>query len=233
MMDMAEEYAVADDADVSFFEDSIVLGNIDISNNVENTPAPLDTLRLDHLNENASFASISRSSQLTSVSRVNSNLSSSETSHMPKRRKTDPVWDYIDEVSSKCYCRLCRKEYLKEMGITTIKTHFKLKHPEKWNEVFAQTVQFPVVEPYGKKDSAKVARLMQRLTRWIITDQQAFSVVEHQDFRAFIAELDPRFQLPTRQTVSENITKAYNQQQENVRALFSKTTHKFALTTDA
>ena len=155
---MAEEYAVADDADVSFFEDSIALGNISISNDAESTLAPPDMLGLNCPNKNASLASISRSSQLTSVSRVTSGLSSLETtSHTPKQRKTDPVWEYIDEVGGKRYCRLCRKEYSKETGITTIKTHFKLKHPEKWNEVFEQTVQFPVIEPYSKKDSASYA----------------------------------------------------------------------------
>src|SRR5688572_20768229 len=48
---------------------------------------------------------------------------------MTKRRRIDPVWDFIDEIDNKRYCKLCRKEYSKETGITTIKGHFKRDHP--------------------------------------------------------------------------------------------------------
>ena len=60
-------------------------------------------------------------------------------------------------------------------------------------------VQANPIKPYGKNDEEQVAYLIELLVRWIITDQQAFSVVESADFHAFIAALDQRFQLPTRQ----------------------------------
>jgi len=41
--------------------------------------------------------------------------------HMPKRQKIDPVWDFIDEINNMRYCKLCCKEYPKEIEITTIK----------------------------------------------------------------------------------------------------------------
>ena len=51
----------------------------------------------------------------------------------------------------KRYRKLCRKEYSKETGITTIKV------------------------------------------RWIIINQQPFSIIKNADFRAFIAVLDQQF----------------------------------------
>jgi hypothetical protein len=146
------------------------------------------------------------------------------TKHIPKRRRTDPVWDFIDEIDNKRCCKLCHKEYSKETGITTIKGHFKRDHPE-----FLQTNP---IEPYGKKDEDKVMFLIELLVRWIITDQRAFSVVENADFCAFIAALDQRFKLPTRQAISESILDLYSYQKEMVHTLLTTMTNKFAITTD-
>ena len=55
---------------------------------------------------------------------------------------------------------------------------------------------------------------MNYLIKWIIMDQQAFSLVENNDFQLFVNALDPRFQLPSRQLISESILKLYNHQQE-------------------
>jgi len=74
---------------------------------------------------------------------------------------------------------------------------------------------------------------MNCLIKWIITDQQAFSLVENDDFQLFINALDPRFQLPLRQLISESIIKLYNSQREILCNFFEKTQHKFSITTDA
>ena len=119
--------------------------------------------------------------------------------YTPKRRKIDPAWDFINEINNKRYCKICNKEYSKETGLTTIKGHSKFGN--------SQTNH---VEPYGKKDEKKVEHLIELLIQWIITDQQAFSVVDNADFLAFIAALDQRFQLPTRQAIAESILDLYN-----------------------
>ncbi|PKK73895.1 hypothetical protein RhiirC2_847256 [Rhizophagus irregularis] len=55
--------------------------------------------------------------------------SKSITKHMPKRRKIDPVWDFIDDTdNNKWSCKLCHKEYSKATGITmqTLKLQYHL-----------------------------------------------------------------------------------------------------------
>src|SRR2546429_467146 len=89
------------------------------------------------------------------------------------------------------------------------------------------------IDPYGKKDEEKVAHRIELLIQWIITDQQAFSVVESEDFHEFITALNQRFQLPTRQAISENILDLYNYQKEMLYAILVTTQNKFAITTDA
>jgi hypothetical protein len=144
----------------------------------------------------------------------------------PKRRKTDPVWAFIDDINNKHTCKLCHKEYSKGTGITTIKGHFKHDHSD------VPFLQTDLIEPYGKKDEEKVMHLIELLIRWIITDQQAFSVVENEDFCAFIKELDQKFRLPTRQSISESIIDLYNNQKQMLRTFLMTMQNKFTITTN-
>jgi len=146
--------------------------------------------------------------------------------HTQKRRKIDPIWDFINEIDNKRYCKLCNKEYSRETGLTTIKGHFNRDHP---NLAISQTNH---IEPYGKKDKDKVEYLIELLIRWIITDQQAFSVVENTDFLTFITALDQRFQLPTRQSISESMLDLYDYQKKMLHTFLNTTQNKFAITTD-
>ena len=153
------------------------------------------------------------------------------TNCLPKRRKTDPLWHLLDEVGNKRYCQLCHKDYSIETGLTTIKAHFKREHQSKFNEIYTNQTSQIHIEPYAEKDENRM-QIMNYLIKWIITDQQAFSLVENDDFQLFINALDPRFQLPSRQFIYESITKIYDQKREKLYNFFEMTQHKFAITTD-
>ena len=85
-MDMAEEYALASGAEMSFFEDSSMYKNTIIDNNTKNTEAAQDELDVGCATENISLVSSSHSSRLTSVSRNASGLEVlMTTSYKPKR----------------------------------------------------------------------------------------------------------------------------------------------------
>src|SRR5256885_5465016 len=109
------------------------------------------------------------------------------TNRLPKR-KTDPLWNLLDEIDNKRYCQLCRKDYSIETGLTTIKAHFKCDHPSKFDEIFTNNTQ---IKPYGEKSENSI-QIMNYLIKWIITDQQAFFLVENDDFQLFVNALDPR-----------------------------------------
>lgn len=88
------------------------------------------------------------------------------------------------------------------------------------------------VEPYGSRDERKVKRLNGLLIRWIICDQQAFQVVENEDFRKLILALDPRFKVPSRQTISDHILRIYEQERAQLCSFFQNFDRKVAMTVD-
>jgi len=91
-------------------------------------------------------------------------------------------------------------------------------------------IQISSIEHYSKNDEEKDAFLIELLIQWIITDQQAFLVIENADFCVFIAALDQWFQLPTIQTISESIL---DLSKRNALYFFLATMqNKFAITTD-
>ena len=57
------------------------------------------------------------------------------TNHPPKRLKKDPYWDEITETGDKRHCKLCNKAYSLDTGLSTIKSHFKHNHVERYNEL--------------------------------------------------------------------------------------------------
>ena len=119
-----------------------------------------------------------------------------------------------------------------KFAIRSIQKKQELHQPKGISNVIIQILHLYNNPPYGKNEEEKVACLIELLIRWIIKDQQAFSVVENADFCEFIAALDQRFQLPTRQLISQSILNLYNDQKEMLHILLSTMPNKFAITTD-
>ncbi|CAG8818321.1 20874_t:CDS:1, partial [Cetraspora pellucida] len=63
--------------------------------------------------------------------------------------------------------------------------HFKHNHPDRWDELI-KIVNKTNIKPYN---ADKILQINQSLVKWIITDQQAFLIVENKDFQLFITEL--------------------------------------------
>ncbi|CAG8806999.1 3671_t:CDS:2, partial [Gigaspora rosea] len=80
------------------------------------------------------------------------------------------------------FCKLCRTRYSKTTGISTIKWHFQNRHKENYDRIQQSTLLMQNVKPYGSRNERKVKQLNGLLIRWIICDQQAFQVVENDDF---------------------------------------------------
>ncbi|PKY19045.1 hypothetical protein RhiirB3_383802 [Rhizophagus irregularis] len=130
-----------------------------------------------------------------------------------KSRICHPVWQYLSRNvdNTSIICNLCQQKYSSKTGISTIKEHFMTNHKDEWTMIEQQQTN-KSVEPYGKKDMKRIIHFNSLLFRWIICDQQSFSVVENDDFIAFITTLDPRYKLPSRQTVSIKIQEIYESQ---------------------
>ncbi len=144
-----------------------------------------------------------------------------------------PIWQYLswNEDRTSITCNLCQQRYSHTMGISTIKGHFTIYHKDEWMRIKQQQT-IKSIEPYGKKDIDKILHFNSLLFRWIICDQQSFSIVENEDFIAFITILDPRYKLPSRQIVSTKIQWIYERQCELLKIYFNNLGSKAALTTD-
>ncbi|CAG8618834.1 9563_t:CDS:2, partial [Gigaspora rosea] len=97
------------------------------------------------------------------------------------------------------------EEQLKLLESAQSKRHFQNRHKENYDRIQQSTLLMQNVEPYESRDERKVKRLNGLLIRWIICDQQAFQVVENNDFCKLISALDPRFRVPTRQTIFDHV----------------------------
>ncbi|CAB4444399.1 unnamed protein product [Rhizophagus irregularis] len=123
-----------------------------------------------------------------------------------KSRICHPVWQYLSRNvdNTSIICNLCQQKYSSKTGISTIKGHFMTNHKDEWTMIEQQQTN-KSVEPY---------------------------VVENDDFIAFITTLDPRYKLPSRQTVSIKIQEIYESQCKILKTYFSKLSSKVAITTD-
>lgn len=75
------------------------------------------------------------------------------------------------------------------------------KKPRTEQLTLEETTQRSLKYP---KDSQKQKMLTEKLTSMIVKDMQPFSVVENDGFRDFVNALDPRFNIPSRMTLSKN-----------------------------
>ena len=186
--------------------------------------------------ENVDDVQILTSTASTSSSTSSSTLSST-TNSTTLSKKTKPqhnIRKYLynfDNGSSQC--ELCRVIFSKNTGVSTIKRHFENKHNDTYQKQLCQTtLNFEITNPY-KKDDPKLKTLNDKLLKWIIFEQQSFDVVEEEFFVELVAELNPQYKLPCRQSISTWVNSFYEQQKEVVKQMFNEFPNKVSLTTDA
>src|ERR1044071_1905887 len=68
--------------------------------------------------------------------------------------------------------------------------------------------------------------------QWISVNLQPFSIVEQTEFQQFIYALDPRYIIPCRQTIKQEVDTLFLQRRNNIQLEINNFTTKFALTTD-
>ncbi|CAB4438458.1 unnamed protein product [Rhizophagus irregularis] len=67
---------------------------------------------------------------------------------------------------------------------------------------------------------------------YVTVDLQPFTVVEQEQFQELIYTLDPRYILPCRQTLKEEVNSLFLQRRANVKSEIDNLTSKISLTTD-
>jgi len=144
--------------------------------------------------------------------------------------KSHPVQKFLKFDNNKTLCSFCPASFSKSTGISTIKRHFERHHEEVYNQI--KKVAQDII-PYTEEEHERVEEINNSLFGWIISDQQPFNVVENEEFKNLFFVLDPRYKLPTRQTVSHRIEEIFSKQKIFICDMLFSLEQKMSITTDA
>lgn len=142
------------------------------------------------------------------------------------------VWEFFqrvkndDNVVLSINCQLCEAVYGISTSTTTLRRHLLGTHSTIYTLENKQQRQ---IIPYT---SAEQKHITVKLTQWISVNLQPFSIVEQTEFQQFIYALDPRYIIPCRQTIKQEVDTLFLQRRSNIQLEINNFTTKFALTTD-
>ncbi|XP_073730758.1 E3 SUMO-protein ligase ZBED1-like [Misgurnus anguillicaudatus] len=149
-------------------------------------------------------------------------------------------WSVKGEIIDKTnvICKLCKKPLLYHSTTTNLRTHMQSCHPEEFsrecNEEGPALKQSRVTTFYTANTtplpSAKQEEITQKLTEFICKDMRPISIVDGEGFQNFVRALNPRYNFPSRVTVSNRIAKLYDCTTKSVKELLNN--RSVALTTD-
>ena len=149
-----------------------------------------------------------------------------------RRPSKSDVWKYFGFKKflnqaveyDKVYCKICGvcKKY--ESTTTNMKHHLNSKHPIDANN--NDDVTQPKASDFFRNKQAKIEKYPKKhpkqmksrkiLVKWICKKNRPFSMVEDAEFSEFCAELDPKYELPSRSTLVRDVEIAYKVEKEKM-----------------
>jgi hypothetical protein len=120
-------------------------------------------------------------------------------------------------------CKKCMENetlFSIKVSSNTLKKHVKMNH---------NLSQTKIDDYYKKKDMSDPRQL---LIRFIVNGNHPFSIVEEEDFREFIGNLNSTFTIPSRFTIKRDIIKTFSDYKSKLISTFNKIDSKIAITTD-
>lgn len=141
------------------------------------------------------------------------------------------IWNYIQKIKNNdnnvisLNCQLCEAEYSKSTSTATLRRHLTSIHSSTY---------IPNNQPNQNSSYtfAEQVHITTKLAEWITVDLQPFNTVEQIEFIQFVHTLDPRYVLPCRQTIKEEVVSLFNKRKMNIKLEINNLTTKIALTTD-
>ena len=175
--------------------------------------------------------------QPSSLSSSHDETDSAETSttsvSYSARSRTAAVRHYFEKTTNgRSKCKLCKLEFSAKSGSSTLGRHVKSEHPEAHQVLFQQKSDTVHYAPYGMSEQAKIDAIQEALLRWLVIDQQAYSTVDSGAFQHFVAQLNPRFRVPCRQTITKKISDEFHKWSEQIKGLLVCQPSKVSITTD-
>ena len=123
-------------------------------------------------------------------------------------------------------CNVGQYELSSNNSTTTLERHLKSKHHDAYIEFCENkiTIEFWSAEMHKAKHELFV--------NWVITDQQPFTIVSNLSFQKFLSSIQPRYKLPSRNTLKEMIMDKFKAAQTEVLNYLQLSTSKVSLTID-
>jgi zinc finger BED domain-containing protein 1 (E3 SUMO-protein ligase ZBED1) len=144
---------------------------------------------------------------------------SQETKFTTPERRSD-VWDHFTQSGGKAICNTCSRSYSFSSSTTTLK-----RHTEKHQSL-------PESSPAAVHTRQDQESLEKCLESWIVSALQPFSAVENKEFKSLVSTLDPKFRLPTRQTLKTRITLSFKARKDDLVASLGRVRGGIAITID-
>lgn len=158
------------------------------------------------------------------------------------------VWQFFkkkNDIPNVATCDLCQKDFKTSSNTSNLRDHLIRFHKNIYRPTASSSSQ---VSPLPSKQikletffsdtksyasgSTKKLELDKALMKMITDDLQPFNIVNNRGFKRFVQTLDPRYKLPDRHTLSnEMLPQMYDLAKTKLKALLSEIKH-ISLTTD-
>jgi hypothetical protein len=164
----------------------------------------------------------------------NQSLPSLTISTKRSRKNKSEIRDFFEKFQNtkgdvKLRCKTCKiSEFSLNSGTSTLKKHH-LVCIEKMQSSEQKISKFllPV-----KKDNLSATTAQDLLIRWVLSNDQPFSVVDNNKFREFFGYCCKMYTLPCRQTLKKHIEKNYNEKRNELMLTLKNYPSKLSITAD-
>uniref|UniRef100_A0A914W8Z5 BED-type domain-containing protein n=1 Tax=Plectus sambesii TaxID=2011161 RepID=A0A914W8Z5_9BILA len=141
---------------------------------------------------------------------------SSEKAHQSSlaRKRKHPVWDFFAYEDGESRCQLCSYK-VDGAYPATLTYHFATRHAMEHDCVMErkkggkkkekqQKINFPVIDKY-RMSNAEKEKIDESLALFAGSTSFAYHLVENEYFINFVSALNPRYELPCRETLKKSV----------------------------
>lgn len=143
-----------------------------------------------------------------------------------RKEKVTKNQDGSEVIEQIILCNVGQCQLSSNNSTTTLERHLRSKHHDAYIELYEGRAS---VEPW----SAEMQKAKHEFfIKWVIIDQQPFTIVNNLSFQKFMSSIQPRYKLPSRNTLKEMIIKKFEIAQIEVLNYLQQSTSKVSLTID-
>ncbi len=139
----------------------------------------------------------------------------------PPTRAPSSVWQHYEKIfddKGDCInikCNYCDQRYSSKSSTSTLNDHWKKKH-SKVQPGGVGSIEAAFNNKSQPTREKEYPEIVDNLVNWVIADCQPFRVVDGLYFKEFITGLNPRFKIPSRQTLRKKIDNKYEQYKKDI-----------------